>query len=143
VQVLVGLRENGCNRSLDPVDVSLEWAPLNRRPLRAGEAGPSLADPRVLPQRGMAFADRLRWGRESHPLRTLLIAANRMVKLNMGGAGMALLWGRRWARLPYFPSKREKYCHNGAWSSLPITASTCLGVHDGDRGQFRRTPETG
>jgi hypothetical protein len=40
-------------------------------------------------------------------------------------------------------SRREKYCHNGGMASPTTTASACLGVHDGDHGPFRRSPENG
>ena len=106
-------------------DKELRRLLLGRR--RAGEFSPFLSrathsrellnDPRKYSLVGsMAFADRLRWGRESHPLRLFRVAGNLMVKPNIGGAGMALLWVRRWVGLPLFPP-RGKYCLNGAWPS--------------------------
>jgi hypothetical protein len=38
-------------------------------------------------------------------------------------------------------SRRDKYCHNGGMAFAPGSASACLGVHDGDHGPFRRSPE--
>jgi hypothetical protein len=41
----------------------------------------------VLAQRGHGLRRQVARGRESHPLRTLLVAANRMVKPNVAGCG--------------------------------------------------------
>jgi hypothetical protein len=46
----------------------------------------------------MAFADRVRWGRESHPSAPSRSPKNCMVKPNTEECGMARVWVRRWAR---------------------------------------------
>jgi len=59
-------------------------------------------------------------GRESHPLRTLLIAANRMVKPSIEGCGNGACLGAEMgvsASSLLFFLDGAKYCRNGAWLS--------------------------
>src|SRR6266536_650773 len=88
---------------------------------------------------GMAFADRLGGGRSWCPLRPLLIPANRMVKPKTREYGDRSPLGAKMRSSAFHT--REKYCHSGAWPSPTTTASAWPGVHDGDHGPFRRSPE--
>jgi hypothetical protein len=88
----------------------------------------------------MAFADRCDEGREPHPLRPLGLAANLMVKPGIGGAGMALLWVRRWARLPFPSYPQEVLPQRGDGLRSPSGVGL-PGVQDGDDGPLPRSPE--
>jgi hypothetical protein len=86
----------------------------------------------VLPQRGIVFAPgvEIGEGRRSPPFAPLPSPSRSYKSLLSGEISLWL----------FLLSRREKYCHNGDGLLATITASACLGVHDGDHGPLRRSP---
>jgi hypothetical protein len=71
-----------------------------------------LADATSTATTGLAFADRLGWGAIIVPLRPVRLAANRMVRPNIGGCGSRAPLGAEMSVSAFFRQTR-KYCPNG------------------------------